>query len=80
MDTDGSAKSSNIEYFTVEVDGVRKRDQLDFAAAVHAAMEFRQTLPNSHIHVKTKRGQPELSWNFAESFGCPDGDLNTVCV
>ena len=51
MDTDGAAKSSNIEYFAVDVDGVRKRDQLNFAAAVQAAMEFRQTLPNSSIHV-----------------------------
>ena len=51
MDTDGSAKSSNIEYFAVDVDGVRKRDQLNFVAAVHAALEFRQTLPNSRVHV-----------------------------
>jgi hypothetical protein len=51
MDTDGETKWSKIEYFAVDVDGVRKRDQLNFAAAVQAAMEFRQRLPKSIVHV-----------------------------
>jgi len=51
MDTESSAKSSNIEYFAVDVDGIRKRNQLNFSAAVDAAMKFRRSLPNSRIHV-----------------------------
>jgi hypothetical protein len=58
MDTKESTNSLKIEKFAVDVDGVRKRDQLDFSAAVSVAMEYRQTLPGRHIHVSDADAPP----------------------
>jgi hypothetical protein len=58
MDTNGSTKRSKIEKFAVDVDGVRKYDQLDFSAAVSVAMEYRQTFSSRHIHVADADAPP----------------------
>lgn len=46
-----SLNYTKIESFAVDIDGVRKLDQLSFVAAIKAAMEFRLKLPDSCIHV-----------------------------
>jgi hypothetical protein len=58
MGTKESTKGLRIEKFAVDVDGVRKCDQLDFPAAVSVAMEYRQTLPSRHIHVSDADAPP----------------------
>lgn len=51
MHAEQQINSTKIESFGVDIDGVRKFDHLSFSAAVTAAMEFRQKLPDSDIHV-----------------------------
>ena len=49
--TAGSNGHTKIESYAVEVDGIRKSDNLTFFEAVKTGLQYRQELPNSRIKV-----------------------------